>query len=176
MPRKGNLQPGARMIRLLQMLWLLQAGRRATEELRQRFEVSPRTVFRDIQLLRNAGVPIVWDDDIKGYRLLADKLNYTQLEPIELVALAIGDEGLTLGNLRRLRNHRDVAVSKLLSASEPEIRWPVIEVLENLRQLIGELPLDRDEENAMQVLVESWVESAMQAAAKESQPSRGRAS
>lgn len=62
-----------RIDRLTAMLLYIQAGKRTAGELAQRFEVSRRTIFRDIQALCEMGIPIVTDlGATGGYTLPAD--------------------------------------------------------------------------------------------------------
>jgi predicted DNA-binding transcriptional regulator YafY len=62
-----------RATRLLSTLMLLQArGRLTAQELADRFEVSVRTVYRDVDSLQRAGVPIYGDaGPTGGYQLVA---------------------------------------------------------------------------------------------------------
>src|SRR5215471_15301963 len=47
-----------RMDRLIAILLLLQGGKRTASEIAQRFEVTKRTILRDIQALCEIGIPI----------------------------------------------------------------------------------------------------------------------
>ena len=55
-----------RIDRLTGILLLLQRRPRTAEEIARRFEVSKRTVVRDMWALRDIGVPIFAQDGAKG--------------------------------------------------------------------------------------------------------------
>src|SRR5262245_18574538 len=83
--------------RLLSILLLLQAhGRLSTAELAARLEVSRRTVFRDLDALSGAGVPVASDHGPSGGAYLLDgyRTDLTGLTEPELEALlAFGGQG-----------------------------------------------------------------------------------
>ncbi len=59
-----------RIRRLVQLIGLLQAGKgQNADQLSARCHVSRRTLFRDLDLLRQAGVPVLFDDDDGCYRI-----------------------------------------------------------------------------------------------------------
>ena len=59
-----------RIHRLLQLIGLLQAGRGYnTDALAQACGVSRRTVFRDLDLLRLSGLPLLFDENQQRYRI-----------------------------------------------------------------------------------------------------------
>src|SRR5262245_60452512 len=59
-----------RLSRLLRMIGLLQAGKgHNVDSLAVECGVSRRTIFRDLDVLRQAGVPLVHDDEFQVYRL-----------------------------------------------------------------------------------------------------------
>src|SRR5262249_41388197 len=80
-----------RLERLLGMALLLSARRRLrAEELARRFEVSLRTVYRDVRALQNAGFPVAGTAG-DGYLLPAgSQLRPLALDPAEAEALALG--------------------------------------------------------------------------------------
>ena len=60
----------SRIHRLLKLISLLQAGRGYNiEGLRPACGVSRRTIFRDLDLLRQSGVPLYFDDQSQQYRI-----------------------------------------------------------------------------------------------------------
>lgn len=70
-----------RIDRLTAIILLLQAGRRTASEIARRFEVSKRTVFRDIEALCEMGVPIITESGSRGgYTLMPDY----SLAPLQL--------------------------------------------------------------------------------------------
>ena len=60
-------------IRLLRIIWLLQKETCTVEELAERFGVSRRTVYRDLELIEAAGLPVVTRGGGQGYRLMAQR-------------------------------------------------------------------------------------------------------
>jgi predicted DNA-binding transcriptional regulator YafY len=93
-----NLQ---RIRRLIQMLGLLQAvkGQNAAE-LATACAVSRRTIFRDLDVLRHAGVPLLFDDDQGSYRIpgtyFLPPTNFTTEEALAVIVLCyeLGDSRL----------------------------------------------------------------------------------
>jgi len=72
-----------RIDRLTAIILLLQGGRRTASEIARRFEVSRRTVFRDIEALGEIGIPIVTEAGAHGgYTLMPDY----SLAPLQLTA------------------------------------------------------------------------------------------
>src|SRR5579864_4522020 len=70
-----------RIDRLTAIILLLQGGRRTANEIARRFEVSKRTVFRDIEALCEMGVPIITESGAHGgYTLMPDY----SLAPLQL--------------------------------------------------------------------------------------------
>jgi len=55
-----------RVDRLTAILLLLQERPRTSEEIARRFEVSKRTVLRDVQALSEMGVPVIARDGAGG--------------------------------------------------------------------------------------------------------------
>src|SRR5713101_2028158 len=85
--RKKGANTGAksmnRIDRLTAIILLLQGGRRTASEIARRFEVSKRTVFRDIEALCEMGIPIVTEAGVNGgYTLMPDY----SLTPLQLTA------------------------------------------------------------------------------------------
>ncbi len=70
-----------RIDRLTAIILLLQGGRRTAGEIARSFEISKRTVFRDIEALCEMGVPIVTESGTHGgYTLMPDY----SLAPLQL--------------------------------------------------------------------------------------------
>ena len=81
-----------RIQRLLQLIGLLQAGRGYnTDALAQACGISRRTVFRDLDLLRLSGVPLLFDEKQQRYRIpgacLLPPTNFTPEEALSLLVL-----------------------------------------------------------------------------------------
>ncbi|HXW51426.1 MAG TPA: YafY family protein [Candidatus Acidoferrales bacterium] len=114
--------------RLLAMLLLLQAkGRSSARELAERLEVSQRTVYRDVDALSVAGVPVHAERGATGGIVLADgyRQALTQFSDDELRGLFIsGDNPLAdIG----VGDQRPLALDKLAGAL-PETQRRAVEM------------------------------------------------
>jgi proteasome accessory factor B len=58
-------------VRVLKMAWLLQKSGRTVDGLAEEFGVSRRTVYRDLRLMDEAGLPLVSQQSDRGYRLMS---------------------------------------------------------------------------------------------------------
>jgi predicted DNA-binding transcriptional regulator YafY len=95
-----------RASRLLSILILLQLrGRLTAEELAAEFEVSDRTIYRDIDALSMAGVPVYGDRGpgggfalLDGYQTRLTGLAADEAEAMPMIGLASAARDLGLGN------------------------------------------------------------------------------
>jgi len=80
-----------RLHRLLELIGLLQAGRGYNvEALARACNVSRRTVFRDLSLLRESGLPVIFDEESRAYRIPgAQYLPPTNFTPEEALAVIV---------------------------------------------------------------------------------------
>lgn len=115
--------------RLLAMLLLLQAkGRLSARQIAQEFEVSQRTVYRDLDALSAAGVPVHAERGVLGGIVLADgyRKAITQFHEDEIRALFIaGDNQLADIGIADMRPH---ALAKLAGAL-PEAQRRAVEMM-----------------------------------------------
>ncbi|MEX0936437.1 MAG: WYL domain-containing protein [Pirellulales bacterium] len=114
----------SRITRLLQLLRLLQAGRgHNATSLAQACGVSRRTIFRDLDTLRSAGVPLEFDEQLQRYHIpgtyFLPPTNFTAEEALALIAMAheIGERG----NLPFYEPARTAAL-KLEGSLPPQLR------------------------------------------------------
>jgi proteasome accessory factor B len=82
----------SRISRLVQLLGLLQAGKgNNAGELAAACGVTKRTIFRDLDVLRQAGVPLLFDDDSGIYRIpgtyFLPPTNFTAEEALAVMVL-----------------------------------------------------------------------------------------
>jgi predicted DNA-binding transcriptional regulator YafY len=112
-----------RLDRLLAIALFLGARRRArASDVAERFGVTPRTVYRDVQSLREAGFPVEGNAG-DGYRLSqAAYLRPLALDEDEADALAIAAQALTASAKGPLRESLATATAKLHAALGPEAR------------------------------------------------------
>src|SRR5215212_271742 len=110
--------------RLLSIMLLLQIYQRLTAgELARRLDVSERTIYRDMEALSAAGVPVVAERGAGGGWALVDgyRTNLTGLNAAEVQTLFSGLPPSLLADLK-LDRARDAAHVKLLAALPPSSR------------------------------------------------------
>ena len=127
------------------MIGLLQAGRGYNAEaLAQECGVSRRTVFRDLDLLRQSGIPIAFDDEQQRYRIpgacLLPPTNFTPEEALAMLVLCheLGDDA----GLPFLGPARSAAV-KLESSLPTRLR-------DQLRQITSALHIQPSPSNPLE--------------------------
>lgn len=103
--------------RLLSIMLLLQVHRRITaHELAKRLEVSERTIYRDMEALSSAGIPVTAERGTGGGLVLAEafRTNLTGLNLSEIQALFLGRPTHLLNDLG-LHQASEAALIKLLA-------------------------------------------------------------
>lgn len=161
MVRTNDEESGRRVKRLLQIMFLLQETEaRSSGHLAKLFKVSRRTIFRDIQLLREAGIPITPGTNGTGYCLRAMSLRGVQLRPMELIAMACADPRIP--DFAFLRDARQIALAKLAGSSAEFTKAQMQFVVDHLAELEVNGKPGLQEEGAIEALVESWIKTAKQ--------------
>src|SRR5258708_4621741 len=144
-----------RIDRLTAIILLLQGGRRTAGEIARRFEVSRRTVFRDIEALCEMGVPIVTEAGAHGgYELTR---GYS-LAPLQLTSRETFLLRLALSSVSRLadtpfKQERESLLAKmqaLLPARHPQ----------DTEQLLQTIQLDIPVRKYATPFIEQLIESA----------------
>lgn len=110
--------------RLLQIMLLLQTERSMTaKELAERLEVSERTIFRDMEALSAAGVPVYAERGAQGGWRLAEgyRTDWTGFRKDELLSLLASRPHRHLADLG-LAGHYEAALLKLLAGLSPALR------------------------------------------------------
>lgn len=125
----------ARVLRVLQLL--LSRGRWDAKDIAGEQEVSERTVYRDIQVLELAGIPVEFDKEEMCYRVRQDfrfpTLNLTEDEALgQGVAAAI-----TKGSGLDISSGARIVARKLAASSKEE----VAQLLEDAEELVAVLDL-----------------------------------
>lgn len=115
-----------RLSRLTSILTILQTKRVITAtELAKKFDVSVRTIYRDIKALESSGIPILTEEG-KGYSLMEGyrlpPISFTETEANALITA----EHLVLANSdRSLIEHFSSAISKIKSVLRYETKEKV---------------------------------------------------
>jgi predicted DNA-binding transcriptional regulator YafY len=133
--------------RLLELIMAIQSDRFPNaRDLAERCEVSRRTIYRDLDTLEAAGIPVRYRPDRQGYQLERNcAYQLPSLEEKEVLALLVlvrqwkGGAGLDL-----LRHAHDGAV-KLVQALSPDVRNRILTRAEPVpdETNLSQLPRDR---------------------------------
>jgi predicted DNA-binding transcriptional regulator YafY len=144
-----------RIDRLTAIILLLQGGRRTAGEIARRFEVSKRTVFRDIEALCEMGVPIVTEAGAHGgYELMADySLTPLQLTSREALLLRLALSSVSQLADTPFKQERESLLAKM-QALIPE-RYH-----QDTEQLLQTIQLDIPVRNYATPFIEQLIESA----------------
>lgn len=124
---------GPRIHRLLRLITLLQSGRaRSVRDLMSELDVSRRTLFRDLNVLQEAGVPYYHDPDI-GYRIkesfFLPPVSLSIPETLGLLVLAKAARAFRSGPLL---GSAVSAINKLLTSVPPAIRTACAQIMANI--------------------------------------------
>lgn len=116
-----------RLPRLTAILTLLQSKKIVTaNELAKKFDVSTRTIYRDIKALESSGIPVTVEEGrgysiMDGYRIppvMFTESEVNALLTIELIAKASKDESLIREYSTAMEKIRSVMPSRLKSAMQ----------------------------------------------------------
>ncbi|MFE6795563.1 helix-turn-helix transcriptional regulator [Paenibacillus chitinolyticus] len=110
--------------RLLSLLLLLQnQGKMSSRELAEKLEVSERTIFRDMEALSAAGIPVYAERGSGGGWSLTEgyRTRLTGMKAEEIATLLIANDSALLSDLG-MSSEYDSAFQKLLAASPASMR------------------------------------------------------
>jgi predicted DNA-binding transcriptional regulator YafY len=116
--------------RALQILRTLQAGQVwSAAELAAQFNCSTRTIFRDLQLLRECGIPIDSPRGERGFRLAHD-FYWQPVRPSldEMIALVVGAKMAGEAMPKEMAKNLDAAMAKIVGSERPAIRQRLAEL------------------------------------------------
>ena len=129
--------PACRLRRLLTILKLVQTGRATPDSLARECGLSRRSIFRDIEVLRTAGIPLVFNEEQRRYDLAQDFFlkspHFTPAEALDVITLAyeIGDQS----QFPFFAAARDAAL-KLVGILPPDLKDYVARIGDSLQYLV----------------------------------------
>lgn len=103
--------------RILQLFFILQSKSIVSiEEVERRFEISRRTIYRDLKELESAGVPIVYEQGvgysiIEGYRILPSRFTEN-----EVLSLMIAEKIMLQHETEFIKRNFESALAKVKSS------------------------------------------------------------
>jgi predicted DNA-binding transcriptional regulator YafY len=123
-----------RFYRCLQLLHILQSRiGYSVEELAEEFSVTPRTIYRDLCLLADAGIPVSYDPQKHGRSLQSHlDVGVVGLLPEELVALLLSAHIFSLSCIPEVRRPLRQAISKLLVRVPMALRNDITRLLSSI--------------------------------------------
>jgi len=103
------------------------------KNLARELDVSPRTVYRDLCLLTEAGIPIIYDTKKRGYLLkYYFNLRLSQLSNDELIALLLAAHIFSLSCVREIGRPIRQAINKLMVQIPAALREDVANLLNSV--------------------------------------------
>ena len=126
----SNASAIARTQRALRILRLLQAGQVwSAQELAAQFNCSTRTIFRDLQLLRDCGIPIDNRTGERGFRLAHDFFWQPERPTLdEMTALVVGARMAEDSLPSDMQRNLGSALTKLVGSERPAVRQRLSEL------------------------------------------------
>lgn len=106
-----------RFDRILQIFFLLQSKSVVTaEELQKRFEISLRTIYRDLKALEMAGIPIV-NESGSGYSIMEGfRLQPSRFSQEEILSLMVAEKVMQKHETEFVKKHFEAALIKIKSS------------------------------------------------------------
>jgi predicted DNA-binding transcriptional regulator YafY len=103
-----------RFDRILKIFFLLQSKAVVSlEEIKERFGISERTIFRDLKALEAAGVP-VFNEAGSGYSIMEGfRLQPTRFTEEEMLSLAVAEKMMLQHETQFIKQHFDAALIKI---------------------------------------------------------------
>ena len=147
------------LARLLQLIGLLQTGRfRNARRLAEICEVSPRTIYRDLALLSDAGLSVLYRPDRQGYELERNVFHHLpRLEEREALALLGMSRGWGDGEDLGLSLPAQQAVDKVIQGLPEEYR-----AVDGCRKRPGDAPRpvrpDPDRQSTLDTILTALVQ------------------
>lgn len=131
----GKKQGLNRIDRLTAIILLLQGGRRTAGEIARRFEVSKRTVFRDIEALCEIGIPIVTEAGAHGgYTLMPDySLTPLQLTSHETLLLRLALSSISQLAQTPFQQERESLLAKIQALIPAQHQQDTEQLLQTIR-------------------------------------------
>jgi predicted DNA-binding transcriptional regulator YafY len=146
-----------RITRLLKLLQTLQAGNgQDAKGLAATCGVSRRTIFRDLETLREAGVPLVFDNEHERYHIpgafFLPPTNFTAEEALSIIALA---SKITVGERLPFTEPARQAALKLESSLPASLREEIRQVTQAIQINLSKVSPLEDKSEFYQQLVEA---------------------
>ncbi len=126
----SNASAIARTQRAIRILRLLQAGQVwSAQELAVTFHCSTRTIFRDLQLLRDCGIPIETPRAERGFKLAHDFFWKPERPTFdEMTALVVGARMAEDSLPGDMQKNLGWALAKLVGSEQPAVRQRLAEL------------------------------------------------
>lgn len=146
-----------RIDRLTAIILLLQGGKRTASDIAKRFEVSKRTIFRDIEALCEMGVPIVTESGMHGgYTLMPDySLTPLQLTSREALLLRLALSSVSQLADTPFKQERESLLAKMQALIPAK-------QLQDAEHLLRTVRLDIPARSYTMPFIEQLIESARQ--------------